>query len=528
MAASWRSHRLLKFTVPAVLLALVLTYLYHSSPYAAFTHEIWIGEAEKAAEIQVGDVRIGNNPLEDDPLEDGPLEDEEPEDEEPEDEEPEDEEPEDEEPEDEEPEDEEPEDVAAAKAKFIQDAANWEIEGPFDDAPLRELCSTKEWTPGLTFRCDAAFGGVGNVRNMFLTCIRYTIEAGATGLVVPQIKARDANLKDLTTGQTLPFSYMFDEDFFAASLAAACPQIEVIRSKFYHEPAIKTAITPRDLSASRRESRVIDFAPEWRTLFDKWLVEIGAPGVEIGSSPILVSISPSWFEWPILYDDPAFIATFGRILRLERSILHLAGTTLYALNDKYGLGLEAGKTGVPAPGKFYGAHLRTASDAVAAHFASYDEQSSAYLREAAEKDLRHIYLASGSPPDIARFTAAAAEQGINVTTKSSLLGEDPVYAETLEAIESLTWDQQALIDFMILLRSSHFGGTWASSFAYNIAFKRHATADGGIWHPSELALGVGVTTRSEGLKEGHAFEDTINTIFGGRGQGLWFEVSMWP
>ncbi|PBP21263.1 alternative oxidase [Diplocarpon rosae] len=473
MAAWSTSQRLLKSIIPAVLLVLVLTYLNYSSLRIAFAHHIWTKEVGEVEEIQV-------------------------------------------------------EDIPDARVKFIQDAARWEIEGPFDDAPLRQLCSSKEWTPGLTFRCDDAFGGVGNIRNMFLTCIRYAIEAGATGVVVPQIKTRDADLKDLTSGLTRPFSYMFDEEFFASSLAAACPQIEVIRSNLFHEPASKIAMTPRDLSPNRRLSRVMDFAPEWRTLFDKWLAETGAPGAEVGSSPIFVSIHPSWFEWPILYDDPKFIATFGRILRLDSTILQLAGTTLYALNDKYNLSLEAGKTGVPVRGKFYGAHLRTASDAVAANFASYDEQSSAYLEEAAEKKLGTIYLASGSPPDIERFTVAAAERGINVTTKAMLLGEDPVYADTLKAIESLTWDQQALIDFIILLRSSHFGGTWASSFAYNIAFKRHVAAGGGTWLPSDLAREIGVTTRSEKLKEGHTFQDTVNTIFGARGQGLWFEMSMWP
>ncbi|EKD20583.1 alternative oxidase [Drepanopeziza brunnea f. sp. 'multigermtubi' MB_m1] len=419
-------------------------------------------------------------------------------------------------------------DSLEAKSRYIQEAAEWEIDGPFNDSALRDLCSSKEWTPSLTFRCDDSFGGVGNLRNMILTCIRYAIEAGATGLVVPQIKERDKDLKELTAGKTLPFTYMFDEDFFITSLSTACPQMKIIRVEDLVEPAIKAAITPKDLGTKFRVVRIMDFPSEWRGLFDQWLVKYGHPGASVGSVPILVTIRPSWFQWPILHDDPLFTATFGRILRFEPTFLKLAATTLYAFNQQYGLGIEARKTGVPDAGKFYGAHLRTAVDAVAAKFASYDEQSKAYLAESKKKNFEVIYVASGSPPDIERFSETAATMGMNVTTKSKILRSDPVYADTLNAIEALTWDQQALIDYMVLLRSSHFGGTWASSFSYNIVFKRHVAVDNGQWTHSDLALKTGVSRRSDPLEEGECYHDQVSTIFGRPGHGLWFEMSMWP
>lgn len=62
----------------------------------------------------------------------------------------------------------------------------------FDPEPMRSLCSSKEWTPGLYFTCDESVGGIGNIRNSILLCVRYAIEAGA-GLVVPTIVLRDAN-----------------------------------------------------------------------------------------------------------------------------------------------------------------------------------------------------------------------------------------------------------------------------------------------------------------------------------------------
>lgn len=68
--------------------------------------------------------------------------------------------------------------TADRKQQFIQQASTWEIDGPFNPAPLSDLCKSKKWQPGLIFKCDDAFGGVGNIRNIMLTCLRYAIEAG--------------------------------------------------------------------------------------------------------------------------------------------------------------------------------------------------------------------------------------------------------------------------------------------------------------------------------------------------------------
>lgn len=38
--------------------------------------------------------------------------------------------------------------------------------------PLRALCADKKWIPGLVMTCDNCHGGLGNVRNTFLACVR--------------------------------------------------------------------------------------------------------------------------------------------------------------------------------------------------------------------------------------------------------------------------------------------------------------------------------------------------------------------
>jgi hypothetical protein len=68
--------------------------------------------------------------------------------------------------------------VTGKKRLFVEDILATEIDGPFDGSPLADLCNTKKWIPGLIFKCEAPQGGLTNVRNIFLNCVRYAIEAG--------------------------------------------------------------------------------------------------------------------------------------------------------------------------------------------------------------------------------------------------------------------------------------------------------------------------------------------------------------
>lgn len=64
------------------------------------------------------------------------------------------------------------------KQVFIQTATQTTIDGPFDNSGIKSLCASKNWTEGLIFTCGTPQGGASNVRNVFLNCVRYAIEAG--------------------------------------------------------------------------------------------------------------------------------------------------------------------------------------------------------------------------------------------------------------------------------------------------------------------------------------------------------------
>lgn len=63
---------------------------------------------------------------------------------------------------------------------FIEEAMETEIDGSFNNRTIVELCKTRQWTDGLIVKCDAPEGGVANVRNVVLNCVRYAIEAGGS------------------------------------------------------------------------------------------------------------------------------------------------------------------------------------------------------------------------------------------------------------------------------------------------------------------------------------------------------------
>jgi hypothetical protein len=71
------------------------------------------------------------------------------------------------------------------KEVFIETAIQTTIEGAFDKESIVDLCGNTTLTPGLIFQCDSPQGGVGNVENFFMNCVRFAIEAGGIDVKVP-------------------------------------------------------------------------------------------------------------------------------------------------------------------------------------------------------------------------------------------------------------------------------------------------------------------------------------------------------
>ncbi|KAI1148029.1 hypothetical protein F4825DRAFT_435254 [Nemania diffusa] len=351
-------------------------------------------------------------------------------------------------------------------------------DAPFVGWPLKRVCDEATWVDGLVYICDNNSGGIGNIRNYIQTCLRYALEAGATGLTIPKIRKRnEKDLADLFTDM-LPFSYMFDEQHFRDAFNTNCPQITLYDDVkdipgVGKNPKINN-ITPKDLGSrdgcdSWDQNRHTD---RFGLSFRRWLKneKYGHPPTK--ERPRLIRFN--WgvlFDWQIYRDGPEMAATFGGILRLNDKFLKLGKKTLEKMH-------AFARADGAKDGAFLGIHLRTESDALG-FWPNYDTQSETYMEQARKRGYQTAYLATGNLTEADKFMDGAIEMAqMKVVTKMDLLSDDE-----LDELESLTWDQQGLIDYVVLLGSEFFLGVQPSSFSVHVAMKRHLKTGGVYTRP---------------------------------------------
>lgn len=363
-------------------------------------------------------------------------------------------------------------------------------DSPFISWPLERVCKeTTTWTPGLVFVCDNNSGGIGNIRTYILVCMRYAIEAGASGLVLPRIRTRDTeNLSDLMKDYK-PFDYMFDEGHFRRGLKAACPQITLYDSNedIPHAPSPfqPPEIHPIDFGdrgqCDHRE--LSHHIGRWGKLFWGWLEKTAKEEKKVhpptSEHPRIIRFK--WgvlFNWPTWKDGSEFVATYGGLLRFRRDILDMGHNVTEYMRE---FSAKQGKGG--GSGVFVGMHLRTEADALG-FWPKYEEQAPAYLERASSLKFRAVYLATGDEKEAAKFKETASKDyGMGVTTKHMLLEDHP---EDKKRMESFTWDQQALVDYVVMTEADYFLGANPSSFSMTLAMKRHLKEDGLYTRPWKI------------------------------------------
>lgn len=230
--------------------------------------------------------------------------------------------------------------------------------------------------------------------------------------------------------------------------------------------------------------------------------------------PFRVIVSRNTYTWPTSYDTPAFAKNFGRILRFRQDVRQLAASAYYSLQKN--VIISHRKVVADAGGKdgFVGIHLRTEKDVWGSDFPVYDEQEAYYLDYITKSPYRIAYLASGATPeDITAFTERALDFNITVVTKINLLE-----ANELQYLSGLTWDQQALVDFELLLRADLMAGVSASSFAWNVALRRAASSGrvGGYAQFSDVSQHI-------------RWQDSMSVIMGkDDSKNIDMQLGIWP
>lgn len=384
---------------------------------------------------------------------------------------------------------------------------------PLDSEAVRSVCADTTWNASLVFTCANSVGGIGNIRNSILNCVRYAISAGAS-LVEPQIIMRDA--EDTTAIRTrvrTDMDYMLDSSHFRESLRLSCPGLILYGSLddvpgSLHEPI---SVLPEILEGDNVPASGLEHPEAWRDSFYSFLSEhlTLAPG-----SKAVIDQQRSYLKYPIYTDGESFALAFGKILKFRRDTRYLATQTLKALAQITGYAEDRGfALDTPIlPDFFMGVHLRTERDAREGWpaqdwvYGRYETQAKYYLEQANSTSLKHIYIASGEAAEIEKFRVEASALGLTVHTKTSVLSQ-----VDLETLNSLSWDQQGMVDFLVMLKASDFAGVAHSSFAWNIALLRHIHAK-----------------KKDHLQGPQSLSDELSQIYGTPYQYPEYAACLWP
>lgn len=367
--------------------------------------------------------------------------------------------------------------------QFVATSLRVQVDDPFNISSITELCASSPWQPQIVLNLDDANGGIGNVRGNILDFVFFAIVTGSS-IILPHFASRSTqDISSLWAG-TNGFDTFFDTDTFVNTLSYACPRMKIYTTDDevanllaagtvklaarYAPPSFRTDIDP---------AATVDAG---RGQFEGWLNEqpelLSAPSTS--SKSYIVNLSRTLWDGPDTGQYPSLRHSFGRILQLRRDVRRLAAQIIHAMAVKFSLPIDPSSP--LHPNAFFGAHLRTESDAAAAGWlsiphANFSAQTSAYEAQAYAAGLKVLYVASGSQTELERFRGKAWRQyGMNVTWKHDLLG-----GEELRRLQKMTWDQQALVDYEVLMKASVFGGFVKSSFSWNIAVRRHEVMGGG-------------------------------------------------
>jgi hypothetical protein len=222
------------------------------------------------------------------------------------------------------------------------------------------------------------------------------------------IARSDSDLTAITTDRIVDFPHLFDLQHFIRSLQEGCPQMKVYnhRNDLYNLPSTAKSLllAPQDLSREFIHGKVLAHPSEWHKDFNEW---VHSQTTSLSRKhPILVDFNTPLLQFPLSYDEPAFVQNFGRILRFRPDATRLAAAVLFEFSQKFSLNLGPDK-GIASKASM-GAHLRTEADAAAAGWAGYDTQASLYIQQTLSTNLSTIYVTSGNPADFIRFRKQAS------------------------------------------------------------------------------------------------------------------------
>jgi len=172
-------------------------------------------------------------------------------------------------------------------------------------------------------------------------------------------------------------------------------------------------------------------------------------------------------EWPPKneLDTEAFREQFSFLLPFNDGVEQLASKIVSRLRNKLKHAANKNSTGFVQG--YMGAHLRTEQDASDAKWLDFQSQTSAFLSMARERDLKYIYCATGNETEFMNFQRIAGQAEIVVLSKWMVLTN-----EERKQLKRMTFDQQGIVDFLVLLKSQFMSGITSSGFSAQLKTRR--------------------------------------------------------
>ncbi|BFZ58203.1 hypothetical protein PYCC9005_005265 [Savitreella phatthalungensis] len=379
---------------------------------------------------------------------------------------------------------------------FSIDDESWELGIPFSLDALRETCEdVPVWHEGMWLNMFENSGGLGNQRNFFLTGLRYGIAAGFTGIVLPKLRKRsDTDLVDLFSGEQ-EFDHMFDSGHLIRTLAAACPRIKVVMSveeiPNHKHAVVRKDLTPQHLANHMTHEDMSGIIPGnyWANRFNDdfmyWMDDElkSRPSV---NRPFIISWPwANFFNWPVYAGDYLeFANSFGRLLRIRQDARDLAQVVLREMAHQHPalFGKAPDEPATSPLLSYHALHLRTEYDRLQ-WWKSAEEVRAAAAEWVGRSEARLVYVACGDPQQIPIFNASIRDlpEKPVLITKDLILRSANASQEAVEALkllESMTWDEQALVDYLVMLRCHRFWGISYSTFSGAVALYRRMLKKG--------------------------------------------------
>lgn len=385
----------------------------------------------------------------------------------------------------------------------------------------------------------------------------YPCSPPLVALKLPTLSRRNPNdISDYITQDLVGYDYLFNVEHLERQLKTHCPQL-VLHDPDYDDSRLRHlgALHPTmdlDIEGELIPSMVAHFRmpknPEqWPPALDEWIgtnTEGQPPSID---SPVIFTLRETTFTWPVSVESRELAYRFGELIQVRDDIKLVAASALQSMRDNYGTYVQFRTRDEAAvhPNAFIGIHLRVEKDAKDNGWMPYEDQARyianrlqegrGNMTHPGDPDLPNldetiVYVATGNIEGVQRLAADIAPA--TVVTKMDLLPEGTQFGDMLR---NMTWDQQALVDMLVLQHSGYFFGSRDSSLGWYIALRRSAAVNGIFSeHPDYCWLGDVRQKRRSGcwsmLADNEDWRDNLSTLIArGHAQlSIHFARITWP